>query len=89
MRVNQDLWHRMGVMESREKVLIRQKAELGIAAQAQQQELGTLQQKVTRLSQELQGWELEEEVADVIQHSLTVSEAPVTSTSVKEVKAFI
>lgn len=76
-------------MESRGKALIRQKAELGVAAQAQQQELGTLQQKVTRLSQELQRWELEEEVADVIQHSLTVSEAPVMSTSVKEVKAFI
>lgn len=89
MRVSQDLRHRMGVMESRGKALIQQKAELEAAAQAQQQELGTLQQEVTRLRQELRGWELEGEVADLIQPSLAVSEAPLASTSGKEVKALI
>lgn len=88
MRVNQDLRHRMGAMEARGKALIQQKAELEAAAQAQQQELGTLQQEVTRLRKELRGWELERELADVIQPSLAVSETPVATSSEKEVKTF-
>lgn len=84
MRVNQDLRHRIGGMEARGKALIQQKAELEAAAQAQQQELGALQQEVTRLRKEFRGWELEREVADV-QPSLTVS---VSTSSEKEVKAF-
>ncbi|TNM89641.1 hypothetical protein fugu_003875 [Takifugu bimaculatus] len=77
IRVNQDLRHRVGAMEARGKVLIQQKADLEAAAQAQQQELGTLQQQVARLRKELQGWELEREVANVLQPSPAVPEPPV------------
>lgn len=63
-------------MEARGKALIRQKAELEAAAQAEQQELETLQQEVTRLRKELRGWELESEVADVVETCLTTSGMP-------------
>uniref|UniRef100_A0A3Q3QQB1 RILP-like protein 1 n=1 Tax=Monopterus albus TaxID=43700 RepID=A0A3Q3QQB1_MONAL len=43
MRINQDLRHRIGVMEAQGKGLIQQRAELEAAAQAQQQELRALQ----------------------------------------------
>lgn len=88
MRVNQDLRHRIGVMEARGKALIQRKAELEAAAPAQQQELGTLQQEVARLRKELRGWELEREVAGVIQPSLAGSETPVATSPYKEVEAF-
>lgn len=81
MRVNQDLRHRVGAMEARGKALIQQKADLEAAAQAQQQELGTLRQEVTRLRKELRGWELEREVADVIRPP----ETPATASSGTEV----
>lgn len=86
IRVNQDLRHRIGVMEAQGKALIQQKAELEAVAQAQQQELGTLQQQVTRLRKELQGWELEKEVADVLQPSPAVSDAPMAPSPEKQVK---
>lgn len=86
VRVNQDLRHRMGVTEARGKALIQQKAELEAAAQAQQQELGTLQQEVARLRQQLRGWELQSQVSDVPQASRTVSETPGASSSEEEVK---
>lgn len=60
-------------MEARGKALIQQKAELEAAAQAQQQELGALQLEVTRLKKEIQGWELEREVTDLIETSLSTS----------------
>lgn len=63
-------------MEARGKVLIQQKAELEAAAQAEQQELETLQQEVTRLKKELRGWELEREVAHVVDTCLTTSGMP-------------
>ncbi|XP_008288066.1 RILP-like protein 1 [Stegastes partitus] len=62
IRINQDLLHRIGVMEAQGKTLIQQRAELEAAAQARQQELGALQQEVTRLRRELQEWELEREL---------------------------
>ncbi|XP_053180967.1 RILP-like protein 1 [Scomber japonicus] len=65
IRINQDLRHRIGVMEGQGKVLIQQRAELEAAAQARQQELGSLQLEVTRLRKELQEWELEREVAEI------------------------
>ncbi|KAF3695763.1 RILP-like protein 1 GAPDH's competitor of SIAH1 protein enhances life [Channa argus] len=71
MRLNQDLRHRIGVMEAQGKVLIQQRAELEAAAQARQQELGTLQLEVSRLRKELQEMELEREVKEIEKSSLT------------------
>ncbi|XP_034727721.1 RILP-like protein 1 isoform X2 [Etheostoma cragini] len=65
IRINQDLRHRVGVMEAQGKALIQQRAELEAAAQARQQELGALQMEVARLRKELRGWELEREVTDI------------------------
>ncbi|CAK6966480.1 RILP-like protein 1 [Scomber scombrus] len=65
IRINQDLRHRIGVMEGQGKALIQQRAELEVTAQARQQELGSLQLEVTRLRKELQEWELEREVAEI------------------------
>uniref|UniRef100_H3DEH0 RILP-like protein 2 n=1 Tax=Tetraodon nigroviridis TaxID=99883 RepID=H3DEH0_TETNG len=71
MRVNQDLRHRMGAMEARGKALIQRQAELEAAAQAQQQEVGTLQREVARLRQEL-----DRGVAGVLPASLTAPGPP-------------
>lgn len=73
IRINQDLRHRTGVMEAQGKALIQQRAELEVAAQARQQELGALQLEVTRLRKELRGWELEREVTDIEETALTRS----------------
>ncbi|KAM9360779.1 RILP-like protein 1 [Symphorus nematophorus] len=73
IRINQDLRHRIGVMESQGKSLIQQRAELEAAAQAQQQELGALQLEVTRLRKELRVWELEREVNHIEETCLTTS----------------
>lgn len=88
IRVNQDLRHRIGAVEARGKALIQQKAELEAAAQAQQQELGTLQQQVSRLRTELQGWELEKEVANVLQPSPAAPESPVAPSPGTQVTTF-
>ncbi|XP_034546991.1 RILP-like protein 1 [Notolabrus celidotus] len=79
IRINQDLRHRIGVMESQGKALIQQRAELEAAAQARQQELGALQQEVTRLRKELRGWELEKEVTEIEETSF--GRSVMTSTS--------
>jgi len=60
-------------MEAQGKALIQQRAELEAAAQARQQELVALQLEVTRLRKELQGWQLEKEVTDIEETSLTRS----------------
>ncbi|XP_068560222.1 RILP-like protein 1 [Cebidichthys violaceus] len=73
IRINQDLRHRIGVMEAQGKALIQQRAELEVAAQARQQELVALQLEVTRLRKELLGWELEKEVTDIEETSFTRS----------------
>ncbi|XP_047447891.1 RILP-like protein 1 [Mugil cephalus] len=65
IRINQDLLHRIGVMEAQGKTLIQRRAELEAAAQAQHQELGALRLEVTRLKRELQEWELEKELSDI------------------------
>uniref|UniRef100_G3NZW9 RILP-like protein 1 n=1 Tax=Gasterosteus aculeatus aculeatus TaxID=481459 RepID=G3NZW9_GASAC len=65
IRINQDLRHRVGVMEAQGKSLIRQRAELEAAAQARQQELVAVQREVTRLRKELQERKMEKKVADV------------------------
>lgn len=65
IRINQDLRHRIGVMEGQGKALIQQRAELEAAAQVRQQEFGSLQLEVTRLRKELRDWELEREVAAI------------------------
>lgn len=75
-------------MEARGKVLIQQKADVEAAAQGQQQELGALQQQVTRLRKELQGWELEREVASVLQPSAATPESPVAPSQETQVKTF-
>lgn len=69
-------------------MLIQQKADLEAAAQAQQQELGTLQHQMTRLRKELHGWELEREVASVLQPSPAVPESPVAPSPETQVKTF-
>ncbi|KAM6945181.1 RILP-like protein 1 isoform 2-T2 [Lycodopsis pacificus] len=73
IRINQDLRHRIGVMEAQGKALIQQKAKLEAAAQARQQELVALQLQVTRLRKELLGWEVEKEVTDIEETSFTRS----------------
>lgn len=87
IRVNQDLRHRKGVMEARGKVLIQQKADLEAAAQAQRQEMGSLQQEVARLRKELRGLveRREREAADVAQPSVVTAGAALPE---EEVKAF-
>ncbi|XP_033947709.1 RILP-like protein 1 isoform X2 [Pseudochaenichthys georgianus] len=75
IRTNQDLRHRIGVREAQGKALIQQRAELEGEAQARQQELGALQLEVSRLRKELQGWELEREIPDIKESSLTISES--------------
>ncbi|KAM7416697.1 hypothetical protein PAMA_018655 [Pampus argenteus] len=64
-RINQDLRHRIGVIEAQCKALIQKRAELEAAAQARQQEMGSLQQEVMRLRKDLREWELEREVAEI------------------------
>lgn len=73
MRINQDLRHRIGVMEAQGKALIQEKAGLEAMAQALQKDLVALQVEVTRLRKELQGWELEREITHIIETSLTPS----------------
>ncbi|XP_023266469.1 RILP-like protein 1 isoform X1 [Seriola lalandi dorsalis] len=73
IRINQDLRHRGGVMETQGKALIQQRAELEAAAQARQQEIGALQLEVTRLRRELRDWELEREITEIAECSLTRS----------------
>lgn len=73
IRINQDLRHRIGAMEAKGKTLIQQKAELEAAAQAQQQDLGALRLEVTRLRKELRAMELEREVTNIEETSLTTS----------------
>lgn len=65
MRINQDLRHRIGVMETQGKALIQQRVELEAAAQARQQELGALQLELTKLRKERHEWELEREAAEL------------------------
>uniref|UniRef100_A0A3Q3WVM5 RILP-like protein 1 n=1 Tax=Mola mola TaxID=94237 RepID=A0A3Q3WVM5_MOLML len=76
IRINQDLRRRTGVMEAQGKALIQHKAELEAAAQAQQQELGALQQEVARLRKELQGWEIERELTNILETSLEEPDKP-------------
>ncbi|KAM7391964.1 hypothetical protein PAMP_022610 [Pampus punctatissimus] len=64
-RINQDLRHRIGVMEAQCKALIQQRAELEASSQARQQEMGSLQLEVMRLRKDLREWELEREVAEI------------------------
>ncbi|KAM9744339.1 RILP-like protein 1 [Menidia menidia] len=65
MRINQDLLHRVTVLEAQGKMVIQQRAELEAAAQARQQELGALQMEVSGLRKELQERELERQLAEL------------------------
>lgn len=60
-------------MEAQGRALIQQRAELEAAALAQQQEAGALQLEVTRLRKELRDWEVEREIAEKGESSLTRS----------------
>lgn len=71
MRMNQDLLHRIGVVEAQGKMLIQQRAELEAAAQARQQEFGALQLEATRLRKELRECELEKEISEIAQLPLS------------------
>ncbi|XP_053728567.1 RILP-like protein 1 isoform X3 [Synchiropus splendidus] len=55
MKINQDLRHKMSVVESQGKTLIQQKVELEARDQARGQEMSTLRQEVTRLRERLEG----------------------------------
>lgn len=72
IRMNQELLHRIGLMEAQGKTLIQQRAELEAAAQAQHQEAGALRLEVTRLKKEL--LEREIEVAQIEELPLSNSE---------------
>uniref|UniRef100_A0A667ZMP0 RILP-like protein 1 n=1 Tax=Myripristis murdjan TaxID=586833 RepID=A0A667ZMP0_9TELE len=72
MKINQDLRHRIGIMEAQGKALIQQRAELEAAAQARQQELGALQREVTQLREERCEWELERETCQKSDNSHSV-----------------
>lgn len=74
MRMNQELLHRIGLMEAQGKTLIQQRAELEAAAQAQHQEAGALRLEVTRLKKELRELEREIEVAQTEELPLSNSE---------------
>uniref|UniRef100_A0A8C6UWL3 RILP-like protein 1 n=1 Tax=Neogobius melanostomus TaxID=47308 RepID=A0A8C6UWL3_9GOBI len=58
MKMNQDLRHRLALLETRGKALVQQRAELEAVAQARLQELGTLGQEVSRLQRELQDMDI-------------------------------
>lgn len=73
IKINQDLRHRMAVVEDQAKALIQQKVELEAAAQAQQQDIGTLQLEATRLRKEIQSLELERELAEIAETPLVTS----------------
>ncbi|KAJ3603998.1 hypothetical protein NHX12_028739 [Muraenolepis orangiensis] len=73
MRMNQDLRHRLATVESQGKAAILQKTELEAVAQARLQEVGSLQQELSRLKAQLWyrqpapsgwGWKAEEENLD-------------------------
>lgn len=70
IKINQDLRHRMAVMETQGKALIQQKVELEAAAQAQQQNLVALQLEASQLRKEIQSLELERELAEIADTSL-------------------
>ncbi|XP_056322996.1 RILP-like protein 1 isoform X3 [Danio aesculapii] len=53
MKINQDVRHRVSVVEAQGKSLIQQKVELEAAAQTQQQEVSSLRQEVSRLKEKL------------------------------------
>lgn len=72
--MNQELLHRIGLMEAQGKTLIQQRAELEAAAQAQHQEAGALRLEVTRLKKELRELEQEIEVAQTEELPLSNSE---------------
>ncbi|XP_042074314.1 RILP-like protein 1 isoform X5 [Haplochromis burtoni] len=74
IRMNQELLHRIGLMEAQGKTLIQQRAELEAAAQAQHQEAGALRLEVTRLKKELRELEQEIEVAQTEELPLSNSE---------------
>ncbi|XP_041642685.1 RILP-like protein 1 isoform X2 [Cheilinus undulatus] len=89
IRINQDLRHRIGVMEAQGKALIQQRVELEAAAQARQQELSALQVEVTRLKKELRVMELEKEVTDIVESAfgkpvVTLSTSPQRMSSIEE-----
>ncbi|XP_061758513.1 RILP-like protein 1 isoform X3 [Nerophis ophidion] len=62
IRINQDLRHRLGVMEAQSKAIMQQRAELQAAAQARQQQMAAVQLEARCLRMELQECELEREV---------------------------
>lgn len=74
IRINQDLLHKVGVMEAQGKAVIQQRAELEAAAQARQQELGALQLEVAVLRKELQEKELQRELAEIEEFPLSLCE---------------
>lgn len=59
MKMNQDLRHRLTLLETQGKALVQQRSELEAVAQARLQELGALRQEVSRLQRELQDMEMD------------------------------
>lgn len=54
MRMNQELRHRVGLVESQGKAVIQQRAQLEAVTQAQELELGQLRQELARLTEDHQ-----------------------------------
>uniref|UniRef100_A0AAV2JEW7 RH2 domain-containing protein n=1 Tax=Knipowitschia caucasica TaxID=637954 RepID=A0AAV2JEW7_KNICA len=67
MKMNQELQHRLSVVEAQGKVLVQGKVEMEAVAQARTQELGQLRREVSRLQRELQDLEthVSSETADL------------------------
>lgn len=72
--MNQDLLHKVGVMEAKGKTLIQQKTELEAAAQAQQKERAALHMEITKLRKELQERESQRKLTDLEEFPLSRSE---------------
>ncbi|RVE68243.1 hypothetical protein OJAV_G00089080 [Oryzias javanicus] len=73
INMNQDLLHKVGVMESKGKTLIQQKTELEAAAQAQQKERGALQMEISKLRKELQERESQRKLTELEEFPLSRS----------------
>uniref|UniRef100_A0A8C8DXV3 RILP-like protein 1 n=1 Tax=Oryzias sinensis TaxID=183150 RepID=A0A8C8DXV3_9TELE len=74
INMNQDLLHKVGVMEAKGKTLIQQKTELEAAAQAQQKERAALHMEISKLRKELQERESQRKVTDLEEFPLSRSE---------------
>lgn len=82
MKVNQDLRHRLTLLETQGKGLVQQRAELEAVFHAQLHELQSLKQEVSRLQRELQDMDLDRLGHDHESSGLSTSPSSSTTASV-------